>query len=42
MGIEEPHLYFKTLNNGLDKYASDAIQRKVDLDMDENTGYVVS
>ena len=34
MGIDEPQSYFKTLNNGLEKYGAD-ILKKVDLDIDE-------
>jgi hypothetical protein len=34
MGIDEPQLHFKTVNNGLEKYGADAF-RKVDLDIDE-------
>jgi hypothetical protein len=34
MGIDDPHLNFKTVNNGLEKYGAD-ILKKVDLDIDD-------
>lgn len=37
MGIDEPQSYFKTVNNGLEKYGAEAL-KKVDLDIDEVAG----
>lgn len=36
MGLEDPHIYFKTVHNGLEKYGAD-VYRKVDLDIDERS-----
>ena len=32
--MEEPQAYFKTVNNGLEKYGTD-LQKKIDLDIEE-------
>jgi hypothetical protein len=34
MGLDDPHLNFKTVNNGLERYGAD-IHKKVDLDIDD-------
>ena len=34
MGLDDPHLNFKTVNNGLEKYGADVL-KKVDMDIDD-------
>jgi hypothetical protein len=38
MGIDEPQMNFKTVNNGLEKYGAD-ILKKVDLDIDDGHSF---